>query len=110
MSAVDHTLEEINQRNAIPCRDGSQGSSIVLNSITEATTQVVDGTVIITELVVDVVGCGDTTRATVNSTVVLQENNTFSLPRYTYEYNGGIALTSFVAMVMIIVATAVLLL
>ncbi len=89
MSAVEQALEEINERRGIPCPNGGQASSVVFNSIVDATSQIVDGVVIIAELMVDILGCGVTARATVRSTVVLQDDNTFSLTNYTYEYSSG---------------------
>ena len=81
----------------------------------EATTQVVDGVVIITEVTVDIRGCGGVACAGVNSTVVLKDDNTFDLTNYTYEYNhacnsGSNALAGCVAMVMVVVAAVLLLL
>ena len=109
MSAVDHTVDEINQNNAIPCPNGRPASSVTFHSVTEATTQVVDGELVVVELIVDLRGCGDRACATINSIVLLQGDNTFELTNYTYSYNSGIALTSCVAMVIVVMSNVLLL-
>lgn len=121
MSAITHAVEEINQRNAIPCPENGQATSVAFNSVTEAYTQIVDGIVITTEIVVDILGCAR--RANVFSTVMLQDDNTFDLTNFRYSYvgngnndpgngnndpgnSGGFALPSSVTIMMIVIVTA----
>ncbi len=63
------------------------------------------------EVIVNVLGCDErTAHATLSLTVILQDDDTFDLAYYDYEYNRGNVLTGSVVMVMAVVATAVLLL
>lgn len=111
MSAVEHALEEINENRSIPCLNNDQASSLAaFNSIIEATRQIVDGAVITAEVIVNVLGCDErTARATLSLTVILQDDDTFDLAYYDYEYNRGNVLTGSVVMVMAVVAAVLLL-
>jgi hypothetical protein len=105
MSTAEFTVAEINRLNGVPCADGSQASSVDLDSITRATQQLVDGALVISELTVDVRGCGSTTRATVDSTVLLQGDGTFILGDFnTTDYaveSSSVPFTSSVTVVTV---------
>jgi len=113
MSAINITLERLNEKNAIPCPDGNPASSVDRNSVLDATEQVVSGSVIDVDLLVDVVGCEGSVVAVVNATVILDMDNMFSLDNYTYEYTSGscgvravvsfAALSVFIFMVILLI-------
>lgn len=112
MSAVDHAIDEINQLNRISCPDGRAASMVVLRSVTDASTQVVDGVLIELDLLVDVRGCSEQDqRARVETTVMLRADNTFETTFFghTETENGVTPVTSCVAMILLAMATFVLL-
>ena len=84
MSAVDAAVMQLNGR--IPCRDNSPATSISLASITNATAQNIQGTMITFNIVVNVHGCMQTTQACVNVAVISYLNGMFELMDYSYQY------------------------
>ena len=108
MSAVDVATMQLNSR--IPCPDNSPAMNISLVSVTNATSQTVDGTVLSFNIVVNVQGCSQTTQANVNAMVISYLNGTFELRNHTYQYldnqdGSGIATTGNILLLM---ATAVM--
>lgn len=113
MSAVDVTIDEINELNSIPCPDGSTPNMVVLRTVAHATTQLVDGRLFDLELLVDIMGCSTDQRAQVESNVKLEAiNNTFevNIDRYTYVGSSGAgSFTNCVATILFTLAIIVLL-
>ena len=84
MSAIDVAVMQLNGH--IPCRDNSPATSISLASVTNATAQIVQGTIISFSIVVNVQGCTQPTQASVDATVISYLNSTFELTEHTYQY------------------------
>ena len=106
MSAVNIAIMQLNGR--IPCRDNSPTTNITLVSVTNATAQIVQGTIITFDIVVNVQGCMQPTQASVDAEVISYLNGTFELMDYTYEYldrGGAAAITSNI---LLMVATTVM--
>ena len=87
MSAVDVAVSQLNGR--IPCRDNSPATNITLaspNSVTNATAQVVEGSILTFNIVVNVQGCMQPTQANVDAVVISYLDGTFELTDHTYMY------------------------
>ena len=84
MSAVDVALMQLNGR--IPCRDNSSATNISLVSVTNATSQIVDGTILSFNITVTLQGCSQATQANVNTMMISYLNGTFELRNHTYQY------------------------
>ena len=114
MSAVDHTIDEINEEDGILCPDGSQATSVSFHSLLYAATQIVDGVFIELQLLVDIRGCTEDQRAQVYSIVMLESNNTFDITNYTYIFvdsdGSGVATVTSSCLAMILVAMATIIL
>ena len=108
MSAVDIAIMQLNDR--IPCPDNSPAMNISLVSVTSATSQTVDGTVLSFNIVVNVQGCSQTTQANVNAMVISYLNGTFELRNHTYQYldNQDGSGTAITGNILLLMATAVI--
>ena len=108
MSAADVAIIQLNGR--IPCRDNSPATNITLDSVTNATAQTVDGTVLSFNIVVNVQGCSQTTQANVNAMMISYLNGTFELRNHTYQYldNQDGSGTAITGNILLLIATAVL--
>ena len=108
MSAADVAIMQLSGR--IPCRDNSPAMNITLDSVTNATSQTVDGTVLLFNIVVNVQGCSQTTQANVNAMMISYLNGTFELRNHTYQYldNQDGSGTAITGNILLLIATAVL--
>lgn len=86
MSAIEHVITEINDNDVIPCPDNSEADEVMLHSVLNATTQVVDGIVIEVGLQVNVRGCSGDQIAEVFASVVLQDNDMFDTDSVEYMF------------------------
>lgn len=84
MSAIDIAIMQLNGR--IPCHDNSFATNISFASVTNATAQVVEGTIFTFDIVVNLEGCTQATQADVDATVIMYLNGTFELTGYGYQY------------------------
>ena len=109
MSAVDVAVMQLNGR--IPCRDNSLVTNITLVSVTNATDQIIQGSIITFNIVVNIQGCTQPTKASVDAEVILYLNGTFELINHMYQYldnQGGGGAAAITGNILLLVATTVM--
>ena len=95
----------------IPCRDNSSATNISLVSVTNATSQIVDGTILSFNITVTLQGCSQATQANVNTMMISYLNGTFELRNHTYQYidnpdGSGSGVTAMNGNILLLIATA----
>ena len=106
MSAVDVALMQLNGH--IPCRDNSPATNISLVSVTNATAQVIEGSVLTFNIVVNVQGCMRPTQANVDAEVIAYLNGTFELTDHTFQYLGESGATAIPSNIYLFLVTTIL--
>ena len=110
MSAADSVVEELNNPTRIPCPDSSTSTAITFQSITNATVQSIQGTMIDINLIVNIQGCSQPTQANVAASVISNLNSTFEVVGYYYNYDvpgQGAATSTHSAFLLVIIALAI---
>ena len=78
MSAIDHVIDELNERGGIACGNGSTATSVTFASVQDADLQGLESVFIDLMFEVNLLGCSEGEQAAYNASVVLSPENTFS--------------------------------
>ena len=78
MSAVEHVIDELNERGGIACGNGSTATSVTFASVQDADLQGLESVFIDLMFEVNLLGCSEGEQAAYNASVVLSPENTFS--------------------------------